>query len=396
MSLPDEPRDPAGAIITVDLDALIANYRQLRALASGAEVAGIVKANAYGLGLEAVSRALAHAGCKTYFVADAAEGANLRAIFPDAPIYVTHGLIAGAGADYRAHGLWPCLGSLAEIEEWRQEAKAAGRALPAALHFDTGLSRLGFDAAETARLLDDRAPQLAGIDVKLVMSHLACSDEPEHTLNAHQFDRFKAIRTVFADVPASFANTAGVLLGADYHFDMVRPGYGLYGGRPVEGQPNPFRPVVRVEARVLQIREVAAGTTAGYGATWVATGPRRLATLSFGYSDGYMRSLASARGGGRVHVAGHDAPVAGRVSMDLLTVDLTGLPEGAVRRGDLVELIGPHVTLDEVADRAGTIGYELLTRLGDRAKRHYTGGHLQESSATLPGGGRSPTHGEQL
>lgn len=407
MSLPDNPRDgvdatpsdlsSAGAIVTVDLDALTANYRQLRALAPGAEVAGIVKADAYGLGLEPVSRALALAGCKSYFVADASEGARLRAILPEAIIYVTHGLIAGSAADCRGHGLRPCLGSLAEVEEWRREAKAAGRALPAALHFDTGLSRLGFDAVETARLLDEpRGPHLAGVDITLVMSHLACSDEPEHPLNADQLGRFQAIRAAFPGVPASFANTAGVLLGPDYHFDLVRPGYGLYGGRPLEGRPNPFRAVVRIEARVLQIRDVAAGTTAGYGATWAATGPRRLATLSFGYSDGYMRSLASNRGGGRVHVGGHDAPVAGRVSMDLLTVDVSGLPDDAVRRGDLAEIVGPHVTLDEVADRAGTIGYELLTRLGDRAKRHYTGGHLQESSTTPPGGGRSPTHREQL
>lgn len=388
--------NPPGAIVTVDLDALSANYRHLQALTPGAEVAGIVKANAYGLGLEPVSRTLALAGCKSYFVADAGEGARLRAILPEAIIYVTHGLIAGSAADCRGHGLRPCLGSLAEVEEWQREAKAAGRALPAALHFDTGLSRLGFDAAETARLLDDRAPHLAGIDITLVMSHLACSDEPERSLNVDQLSRFRAICAAFPGVPASFANTAGVLLGQDYHFDLVRPGYGLYGGRPLEGQPNPFRAAVRVEARVLQIRDVAAGATAGYGATWVAAGARRLATLSFGYSDGYMRSLASNRGGGRVHVGGNDAPVAGRVSMDLLTVDVSGLPDDAVRRGDLVEIIGPHVTLDEVADRAGTIGYELLTRLGDRAKRHYTGGHLRESSTTPAGGGRSPTHGEQL
>lgn len=369
--------DPAStsAILTVDLDAVAANYRHLRSLADGADVAGVVKANAYGVGMVPVALTLAREGCRNFFVADPDEGAALRAALPDAAIYVTNGLMPGAGAAYRAHALSPCLGSLAEIEEWRREAALAGRALPAALHFDTGLSRLGFDEAETHRLIGSAA-SLAGLDIALVMSHLACSDEPEHPLNALQLSRFKPIRAAFPSVPASFANTAGVLLGSEYRFDMVRPGYGLYGGIPAEGQPNPFRQAIRLEGRVLQIRDVPAGTTAGYGATWKAEGPRRLAVVATGYADGYFRSLASARGAGRVHIGGHYAPVAGRVSMDLLIVDLTGLPEEAVRRGDLAELIGGHVTLDEVADRAGTIGYEVLTRLGDRAKRHYTGGHL--------------------
>jgi alanine racemase len=364
--------DAHSAILTVDLDALAANYAHIRTLAPGAEVGGVVKANAYGHGLLPVGRALAAAGCKTFFVADAVEGAALRAVLPDAVIYLTNGLTPASGPVSRAHNLRPCLGSLAEIEAWRCEAKLAGRALPAALHFDTGLSRLGLDSAETARLLADRH-LLAGIDVTLAMSHLACSDEPEHPLNALQLGRFRKIRAAFPSIPASFANTAGVLLGPDYHFDIVRPGYGLYGGTPVEGLPNPFRPVVRAEARVLHIREVPAGEAAGYGATWTADGARRLAVLSAGYADGYFRALASAKGGGRVHIGGHYAPVAGRVSMDLLIVDVTDIPEGAVRRGDLAELIGAHVSLDEVAARAGTIGYEVLTSLGERYKRLYTG-----------------------
>jgi alanine racemase len=209
--------------------------------------------------------------------------------------------------------------------------------------------------------------------VTLAMSHLACSDEPDHPLNARQLDRFRPIRAAFPSLRASFANTAGILLGPDYRFDLVRPGYGLYGGTPVEGRPNPFRPVVKAEARVLHVREVPAGEAAGYGATWIADKPRRLAVLSAGYADGYFRALASAKGRGRVFVGGHYAPVAGRVSMDLLIVEVTDIPEGAVRRGDLAELIGPHVSLDEIAERAGTIGYEVLTSLGERYKRLYTG-----------------------
>ncbi|HEY4343502.1 MAG TPA: alanine racemase [Parvibaculum sp.] len=360
------------AILTVDLDALAANYAHARVLAPSVEVGGVVKANAYGHGLAPVGRALAGAGCKTFFVADAVEGATLRASLPDAVIYTTNGLTPNAGPETRVHGLRPCLGSLAEIEAWGREAKRTGTALPAALHFDTGLSRLGLDGVETARLLADKG-LLAGIDIQLVMSHLACSDEPGHPLNARQLERFQPIRTAFPSVRASFANTAGILLGRDYHFDIVRPGYGLYGGVPVEGRPNPFRPVVKAEARVLHIREVPAGEAAGYGATWTAEGPRRLAVLAAGYADGYFRALASAKGAGRVYVGGQYAPVAGRVSMDLLIVDVTDIPESAVKRGDLAELIGPHVSLDEVAGRAGTIGYEVLTSLGERYKRLYTG-----------------------
>lgn len=380
MSLPEFFRDEAAAgfdpasastILTVDLDAIAANYRHLRSIGAGADVAGVVKADAYGLGLVPVARTLAHAGCTNFFVTDTDEGLALRAALPGATIYVTNGLTPGAAALYRGHGLRPCLGSLAEVEEWRTVVRHAGMALPAALHFDTGLSRLGFDETETARLIAEPA-LLAGIDVTLIMSHLACSDEPEHPLNALQLARFRPIRKAFASTPASFANSGGALLGPDYCFDLIRSGYGLYGGTSGPG-PNPFRATVRLETRLLQIRNVPAGVTAGYGATWKAEAPRRLGVLATGYADGYFRSLAA---NGRVYVGGHYAPIAGRVSMDLLTIDLTSLPEGAVKRGDLAELIGPHVTLDEVADRAGTIGYEVLTSLGDRAKRLYTGGHL--------------------
>ncbi|HEX7776352.1 MAG TPA: alanine racemase [Parvibaculum sp.] len=363
---------PAGAVLTVDLDAVVANYRRLRALAPGADVAGVVKANANGLGLVPVARALAAAGCATFFVADAGEGQTLRAALPEATIYVTNGLAPDMAAVFRSSGLRPCLTSLEEIEDWRREAKAAGETLPAALHFDTGLNRLGLSAGDADRLFSD--PHLLdGIDLTLVMSHLARSDEPDAPLNALQLARFKPIRAAFPAVRASFANSSGILLGADYHFDMVRPGYGLYGGAPFAGQPNPFQPTVGATAPVLQVRDVAAGETAGYGGTWEAKGPRRLAVLSVGYADGYFRTLGSAAGGGRVWLGGGYAPVAGRVSMDLLIVDVTGLPEGSVRRGDMAELIGPHVSLDEVAARAGTIGYEVLTSLGERYKRLYTG-----------------------
>jgi alanine racemase len=221
-------------------------------------------------------------------------------------------------------------------------------------------------------MLEDRS-RLEGIEVTLVMSHLACADEPTHPLNARQLERFRAIAAAFPDVRKSLANSSGVLLGVDYCFDLVRPGYAIYGGAPTEGQPNPVLPVIKAEARVLQVREVDADEAAGYGATWQAKGSTRLATLSIGYADGFSRLQGSANGAGRVHINGHFAPIAGRVSMDLLTVDISDLPPGSVKRGDFAELIGPHVPLEEVAARAETIGYEVLTSLGDRYARRYTG-----------------------
>ena len=366
-----------GGILTVDLGALAANYRQLGKLAPESEIAGVVKARAYGLGLEPVARTLATSGCRTFFVAEAAEGRALRTLLPDASIYVLNGLLAGAGAAYVAHGLRPCLSSLAEIEEWAHQSKAAGTPLPAALHFDTGINRLGLTRDETDRLLSG-GPLLAGIEVTLVMSHLACADEPDHPLNARQLERFKAIRAAFPRVPASLSNSAGALLGPEYHFDLIRPGIGLYGGNPLIGAENPFRRVVGLQARVLQVRDVARGEAVGYGAEFEARRPSRLAVVSAGYGDGYFRALGTRRQGGdseagRAYIAGNHVPLAGRVSMDLLSIDVSELGPGAVRRGDLVELIGPHVSLEDVAARAGTIAYEVLTSLGERYKRLYTG-----------------------
>lgn len=369
-----------GGILTVDLDALAANYRLCRAAAPGAEVASIVKADAYGLGLAPVARALHAAGCRTFFIAEPEEGAALRRILPDAPIYVLNGLFPDAASFYRAHGLRPCLSSLDEIGDWAREAALCGSVLPAALHFDTGINRLGLSDAQAARLVAE-PERLRGIGVTLLMSHLACADEAGHPLNERQLARFRTWRAAFPSAPASLANSAGLFLGSDYHFDLVRPGIGVYGGNPFSGRENPFRPVVRVEARLLQLRDAADGETAGYGASWTARGPRRLAILSAGYGDGYARALGSASGGGRVFIAGHYAPVAGRVSMDMLTVDVTGLPEGLVARGDLVEIMGPHVTLDELGLRAGTVGYEILTGLGTRYRRLYTGAGYAEKGA---------------
>jgi len=360
------------ALLTIDLDAVAGNYARYRALAKGADVAGVVKANAYGLGLAPVARALAEAGCTSYFVGSVHEGEALRRVLPNALIFILNGLTEEAAKICAARGLRPCLNTLAEIGIYTTIAKTIGRPLPVALHFDTGMNRLGFDTVETEKLVADKSV-LDGLRVSLVMSHLARSDEPSETQNAVQLSRFKAIRAHFPDAPASLANSAGVLLSPDYHFDLVRPGYAVYGGTPVEGHDSPVTPVVKAEARIMQIRHVAAGETVGYNAQWTAKAPARLAVVAIGYADGYLRALSSDKGGGRVWINGHFASIAGRVSMDLLIVDVSHIPEGAFRCGDMAELIGPHVTLEEMATRAKTNGYEVLTRLGERYKRHYTG-----------------------
>lgn len=360
------------ALLTIDLDAVADNYARYRVLAKGADVACAVKANAYGLGIAPVARALDGAGCSSYFVANVHEGETLRKALPNARIFTLNGINEETAKICAARTLQPCLGSLSDIEIFAGAAKALGRPLSAALHFDTGMSRLGFDAAEAAKLIADKS-LLDGIRVSLVMSHLARSEEAGEAQNGLQLSRFKAIRAAFPDVPASLANSAGVLLSPEYHFDMVRPGYAIYGGTPVDGQVSPVTPAVKAEARILQIRDVEAGDTAGYNAKWTATAPARLAVIAVGYADGYLRSLSSDRGGGRVWINGHFAAIAGRVSMDTIIVDVSHIPVDAIRCGDMAELIGPHVTLDDVAMRAKTNGYEVLTRLGERYKRHYTG-----------------------
>lgn len=387
----------AGGVLTVDLDAVAANYRTVRAAAPGAEAAAVVKADAYGLGMLPVARRLAAEGCGSFFVADAREGQALRAALPGVTIYVLNGLFPGTAGLYRAAGLVPCLAAPAELAEWCAEAARAGQRLPAVLHFDTGMNRLGLGAAEAAALAaDDAAAE--GLDVRLIISHLACADDAADPHNGQQLARFRALlgplRARFPAARVSLANSPGVFLGPDYHFDLVRPGIGLYGGNPLSGRASPFCAAVTVEARVIALRQLAAGDTVGYGATWTAQGPARIAVLAAGYADGYPRALGRASApekggmpqekGGQAHIAGYTVPVAGRVSMDMLALDVSTVPEGAIRRGDMAELIGPNISVDEVGRRAQTIGYEILTSLGRRYMRRYVsdaGGASQE-----PGG----------
>jgi alanine racemase len=348
----------ASALLTVDLAAIVANWRDLAAR-HGGEVAAVLKADAYGLGAAPIGRALAAAGCRSFFVAQLAEGMALRAALGAAPrIAVLNGFVPGADEEA---SLTPVLNSLGDIAAWRGEARAAF------IHLDTGMSRLGLDAGEAARLTQD--PGLLGaLRVAAWMSHLACADEPAHPLNAEQAARFAALCERLPRAPRSLANSSGIFLGEAFRSDLARPGAALHGINPQPGSPNPLRQVVRLDAPVLRLRDIPAGASVGYGASWVAARPSRIATVSAGYADGYLRSLS-----GRGEGFWGDAPIplVGRVSMDLLTFDATDHP--ALRPGDAITLIGPRNTPDDVALRAGTIGYEVLTSLGTRIARRYAG-----------------------
>ncbi|MGG5888650.1 alanine racemase [Falsiroseomonas sp. HC035] len=347
--------NPGQGVLTVDLGAIVANWRDLGAR-HGAAVAGVVKADAYGLGAGPVARALRDAGCRHFFVAHLSEGMALRQALGAGPdIIVLNGFPPGADEDA---SLLPVLNSLGDAAAW------AGRG-PALLHLDTGMSRLGLDAAEQAALAADPV-LLAGLALRFVMTHLACADEPDHPLNTLQAARFAAAaRMVAPGVPTSFANSSGLFLGPDFRSDLARPGCALYGINPTPGAPNPMRQVVTLEVPVLQIREIQAGDTVGYGASYTAPVTSRVATVAAGYADGYLRSLS---GRSLALFQGRAVPLIGRVSMDLTTFDVTDFPE--LRPGDRLMLVGGDAnTPDDIAARCGTIGYEVLTSLGQRYHR---------------------------
>jgi len=371
--------DRTGGILTIDLGAVAANWRLLRDRAAPAECAAVVKADAYGLGMAEVAPALAAAGCRVFFVATLDEGIRLRSVLsaratgaefpsPAAPtIFLLNGAPRGYEAELLQYGLIPVLNGLADVAAWGMLASMLEATLPAALQIDTGMSRLGLPPDELALL--EREPQrLEGTGVILLMSHLACADEPAHELNRRQLDAFSAARRSWPGVAASLAASSGIFLGPDWCCEMVRPGAALYGVGPVPGTPNPMRPVVRLAARVLQVRQIDRGTAVGYGATYRAETPVVIATAAVGYADGYLRALGN-RGAGCL--GGHRVPLVGRVSMDLITFDVTGVPSEIAHPGAEIELIGAALDVDAVAAAAGTIGYEILTSLGNRYSRTY-------------------------
>ncbi len=365
------PSDRAGAILTIDLDAIVGNWRALGARLGGAECAAVVKADAYGLGAARVAPALAAAGCRTFFVATLDEGLALRDLLPEARIVVLGGAIAGSEADFAARNLVPVLNSLDQIARWAALAQSRGAPLDAVIHVDTGMNRLGLPGDELDRLAAE-PERLAGLAPALVMSHLACAEAPENPMNEAQRRAFEAARARLPATAASLANSSGIFLGPAYHYDLARPGVALYGVNPTPNKPNPMAEVVRLQGKIVQVRDVDSPQTVGYGATHRVTAPGRIATVPVGYADGYQRSL-----GNRAYAAigGVRVPVVGRVSMDLITLDVSALPPEAAQPGALVDLIGGGCPIDEVAGWADTIAYELLTGLGRRFARRYVGGN---------------------
>jgi alanine racemase len=352
--------------LEIDLAAVAANWRKLAAMHQGATGAA-VKADAYGLGAARVAPALYEAGCRHFFVAHLAEGLELAPKLHGGTLAVLHGILPGDEAELVAHGLVPVLTNLGDVERWRAEARRQARQLPAILHADSGMNRLALSPAELA-VLSGNGELLEGIKLKLVMSHLISSELPDAPSNAEQLGRFEALRRQFPFVKASLANSSGMFLGPEYLADVTRPGAALYGLNPTPGHKNPMRPVARLSARILSVRDVAPGETVGYNATWTAERPSRIATIAAGYADGILRSLS---GSATARFDGKPVPLVGRVSMDLATFDVTDLLEAVP--GKTLELLGPEHDADALAQEAGTNGYEILTSLGRRYRRRYLG-----------------------
>lgn len=342
-------------LLTIDLDAIADNWRMLNAASDDrVETAAVVKANGYGLDAARVARSLAYAGVRTFFVAVAEEGVAVRRVVGAHPrIFVFSGHMRGDADILRAHHLTPLLNS---VDQLTGHMETAGD-LPFGLQLDTGMNRLGMEPAEW----DAIRPIVLPLNPTLVMSHLACADEPGHPMNTRQLAQFQAM-TDGIGVPRSLAATGGIILGPEFHFDMTRPGIGLYGGEPfVEA-----RPVVRLEIPVIQVRELEPGETVGYGNTWTADRPSRIATIAAGYADGLIRAMGNTA---RLYAGNQPCKLAGRVSMDLLTVDVTDLAEVP----GTLSILGNMQTVDQLAEAAGTIGYEILTSLGNRYGRRYLG-----------------------
>lgn len=368
----------ADAVLTIDLAAIAANWQKLQHLAAPAECAAVVKADAYGLGAAAVAPVLEQAGCRTFYVAQLEEGIALRKLLPRAAIAVFDGPIRGAEPAFAEHGLVPVLNSLEQIGRWSAFARK-GRARPAVLHLDTGLNRLGIPEAELEALAAEPA-RLAGFDVRAVISHLACADEPEHPMNAQQLACFERLRRRLPACRAGLAASSGIFLGAPFHLDEVRPGAALYGQPPVASEPNPMAQVVALHAQILQVHGVDTPRTVGYGASHTVRRPSLIATVGVGYADGYFRALSN---NSVAFIGNHPAPLVGRVSMDLITLDVSDVPAERVHPGAWVELVGPHRPIERIARDAGTIGYEILTNLcpNKRFRRRYLGADA---------GGRAP------
>lgn len=361
------PEAHAGAILTIDLTAIRANYRLLCERLGGADCAAVVKADGYGLGATQVSAALYREGARDFFVAHLEEGVSLRkSLSDDAKIHVFNGLLNTVAGVYQEHRLIPVLNSLANIIDW--QTHCGDTPLPCDIHVDTGMLRLGLPQSELSEIKDNPA-LIRQLDIGNVISHLASADELGSDQSAQQLSRFREARKIIPQGRASLANSSGIFLGPDYHQDLARPGAALYGVSPNADHPQALNPVVNLKSRILQVRDANVGEVVGYGATHTVNTPSRIATLAVGYADGYLRSLS---GRGTVHIGETKVPLIGRVSMDMISVDVSTVPDNLCQPGMWVELIGAKNSVDDLAKAGDTIGYEILTSLGNRYHRVYT------------------------
>lgn len=363
------PHENSPSCLTVDLEALGQNYNILKTKFTGAHCAAVVKADGYGLGLGEIAGTLERAGCSRFFVATIDEGMALRKILPHVQIAVLNGAIAGTSDDLAAHNLIPVLNDLAQIENWSRKSQENPKP-DAIIHIDTGMNRLGLPPYDVEKLIE-RTDLLEKISVSMIMSHLACAGEPDNPLNQVQRQRLDSCLIRLADAPASLANSSGIFLGPEFHFDIARPGAALYGINPTPNLPNPMFDVVRLQSQIIQIRKVDANDTVGYGASYRFSAPSLVATVPVGYADGYLRSTGNRA---FVGIGGRRAAVVGRVSMDLITIDITSAADEFARVGTPVDIIGGPCSVDDVAEWGGTIGYEILTGLGNRYSRRYING----------------------
>ncbi|WP_417821776.1 alanine racemase [Terasakiella sp.] len=345
--------ETAGGLLSIDLSIIQANYRRLCDELNGKNCSVVVKADAYGLGIEPVSKALWEAGARTFFVALPDEGVELRHILPDADIHILGGLFKGSADVYTTHNLVPVLNSLEQIQDWQNRARAD-------IQVDTGMTRLGIAPQDIGQIP-------SGLNTDVLMSHFACADERDHPLSIQQIETFTQAVQQIEHTRASLCNSAGIFLGEKAHFDLGRPGCSLYGINPTPHTTNPMQNPVHLQGKVIQVHEIDTQQSVGYGATYKLHAGQKLATIAVGYADGYLRSLSS---NAAVYVEGQAAQVIGRVSMDAIGIDVSGMK---CEEGQYVDVIGPNNTPDDLAKWAGTIGYEILTSLGRRYKRIYKG-----------------------
>mgnify|MGYP000385005982 CR=1 FL=1 len=346
--------------LIIDLKKLQQNYKIIQKRTPKSEVWAVVKANAYGLGVNQVANALIKSGCNTFFVATLDEGLELRNITKKSTIYVFHGVRGGQEKLFYNNKIVPILNDIGDIGVWKKFATTCNKKLPAAIHIDTGMNRLGFG-------LDD-AMETQSFKLEFMMSHLACADDKDHPKNKEQLINFNRARKLFPGIKYSFANSAGIFSDKCYHFDIVRPGCSLYGVNPTKSQKNPVNNVIKLNSKIIQIRKLTKQETIGYGATAKLKSGSKIAVIPVGYADGYLRALSNHS---YCYIDNIKTPVIGRISMDLITIDVTSLPDNKLYIGKEVELIGEKITVDDLANNAKTIGYEILTRLGSRFKRVY-------------------------